>query len=280
MTRATITVQASAEHQSIFDIRDAMQQVLDFFEFLSSEDDKNVFVWNLTYAATNSPFTATAEAISLNKDVDIRAVANSRVLEASEHMFELTHGRLPSRPINNRRAKYAQNILRRNTAQIGKTTINFDLPTAKELILTPSSSALAIKTYTESEILSAGYLRDNRQRTEIGSIEGTLERIGTDYNNPAVFICERKSGDNIACRVDEDVISEITRTTNIKDVWERKRVKIRGKIEFNANGKIVRVHARSITIVHPRNMTLHDIEDRDLTGNDTIITYLNKLREG
>ena len=55
MTKATITVQAPAEHPDLLDIRDAMEQVRDFFELLAGEEDRETLAWNMTLASTNSP---------------------------------------------------------------------------------------------------------------------------------------------------------------------------------------------------------------------------------
>ena len=52
-----ITVEPSADHPDILNIRDAMQQVIDYFDLLTDQNDSNV-VWSLVRASTNSPFTA------------------------------------------------------------------------------------------------------------------------------------------------------------------------------------------------------------------------------
>jgi len=280
MTKATIIVQASAEHPDILDIREAMHQVLDFFEFLSSDEDKNVFVWNLAFAATNSPFTATAEAVSLHSGVDVRAIANARMSEASEFMFDLANGHTPRRQINAKRTRYAKSVLRRNMGSIGKTTVLFDLPKTEPVTLTPSISEKALGYVDVNSDPVFTYLPEKRERNEIGSVEGSLVHVGTDYNLPSIRITERKSGREINCRVEPHVIESIDASTNFRDVWEHKRVTVRGRIFFGADGQISRVHARSVSVMHPRDMTLHDIEDRAFTDNEPITSYLDKLREG
>lgn len=59
-----ITVEPSADHPEILDIREAMQQVMDYFELLTDQGDSNV-VWNLVFASTNSPFTAEGSPVDL-----------------------------------------------------------------------------------------------------------------------------------------------------------------------------------------------------------------------
>lgn len=280
MAKAKITVQAPGDRPDVLDIRDAMQQVLDFFDLLTADEDKDSLVWNLTLATTNSPFHAEAEAVSATPGVDVRAVAAARINEASEFMSALGRGEAPRRPMGNRRRSAAKRVWRRNTAGIGKTVVTFDIPKVADVVVTPSIAAIALETSAREERVEFDYLPVARERTEHGSIEGVLVDVGSDYNQPAIRIVERKSGREIACRVDQSVIDEIARAASFRDVWERRRVRVRGKIVFDQQGKVVRVYARSITPIMPRTMTLRDIEDTDFTGNLTTSEYIEKLRDG
>jgi len=158
--------------------------------------------------------------------------------------------------------------------------VTFDLPKVEDVVVTPSIAAIALETTAREETVEFGYLPADRERTEHGSVEGVLVDVGTDYNQPAIRIVERKSGREIACRVDQSVIDEIAQAASFRDVWEHRRVRVRGKIVFDQHGKVVRVYARSITQITPRTMTLRDIEDADFTGNLTTLDYIEKLREG
>jgi hypothetical protein len=280
MAKAKITVQAPADRPDVLDIRDAMQQVLDFFDLLTADEDKDNLLWNLTLATTNSPFHAEAEAVSATPGVDVRAVATTRINEASEFMAALGRGENPLRQIGQRRRSAAKRVWRRNTAGIGKTVVTFDIPKVAAVVVTPTIAAVALEASAREERVEFDYLPAARERTEHGSVEGILVDVGTDYNQPAIRIIERKSGKEIACRVDQSVIDEIARAASFRDVWERRRVRVRGKIAFDQQGKIIRVYARSITPIMPRTMTLRDIEDKGFTGDITIIDYIEKLREG
>lgn len=280
MPKVTVTIQAAAEHPDVLDIRDAMQQVLDFFELLSGDDDKDTLAWNITYAGTNSPFTAEAEAVSIRADVDISPVANLRISETASYLSELSTGLSPTKTISNRRRNAARRVFSRNTNRVGKTTLKFSVPTALDVILTPTLSQTALDTSKTLELPELQYLAENRERQEYGSIEGKIIGVGTDYNQPAIHIEERKSGRQIACRVGQDVIDAIALATSLRDVWEHRRVRVRGIISYDNFGQIVRVHAKSVSVVSPRSMTLRDIEDTNFTNNIQISDYLEKLREG
>jgi hypothetical protein len=280
MAKTKITVQAAAGRPDVLDIRDAMQQVFDFFDLLTADEDKDSLVWNLTLATTNSPFSAEAEAVSIIAGVDVRAVAAARISEASEFMGALGHGETSRRAIAPRRRKAAQRFWRRNTGGIGKTVVTFDIPTAAEIIVTPAIAALALETSAREEKAELDYLPNVRERTEHGSVEGILIHVTTDYNKPAIRIIERKSGREIACRVDPSLVDTIAGAANFRDVWEHRRVRVRGEITYDQQGNISRVQARSIIPIIPRTMTLRDIEDQNFTGALSITEYIDKLREG
>ena len=279
MPKVTVTIQASAEHPDVLDIRDAMQQVLDFFELLSGDDDKDTLAWNITYAGTNSPFTAVAEAVSVRPDVDVRPMANIRISETAFYLSDLSSGIKPTRIISARRRQAAKRVFSRNTGRVGKTTLKFSDPAAPEVTLTPTLSKTALETAKNLELPEIQYLAENRERQEYGSIEGTIVDVGTDYNQPAIHIEERKSGRQVACRVGQDVIDAIAHATSLRDVWEHRRVRVRGIVAYDSDGQIVRVHAKSITRISPRNMTLKDIEDMEFTDDISTTDYLEKLRE-
>ncbi|MDX2103326.1 MAG: hypothetical protein SF002_12400 [Alphaproteobacteria bacterium] len=280
MAKAKITVQAPADCPDVLDIRDAMQQVLDFFDLLTGDEDRDNLVWNLTFATKNSPFHAEAEAVSTTPGVDVRAVATARIMEASEYMAALGRGETPHRQLGQRRQKAAKKFFRRNTAGIGKTIITFDNPKVADVVVTPTIAAVALDTAARDERPEFDYLPAARQRTEHGSVEGILVDVGADYNQPAIRIIERKTGNEIVCRVDQSLIDKITRVMDFRDVWERRRVRLRGKILFNQQGVIIRVHVISIMPITPRKMTIRDIEDKDFTEGLEITDYIEKLREG
>lgn len=277
MTKVSITVEPSAEHPDVLDVKDAMQQVLDFFELLSADDDKVRYIWNLTFAGTNSPFRADAEAVSLDPTISVSAVALSRVMEASEFLDEVSQGRLPTRTLGKRRTDAARKIMRRNTNGVGRTIAAFERRAAP-LTVTPAIAARALAVFDAVEAETFDLFPAQRKRVEIGSVEGTLVDVGTDYNQPAIHIKERTSGKTITCRVDQ--MDDIAKSADFVDVWKHRRVIVRGKIFYDASGSIARVHARSIQRVTPREMTLRDIEDKDFTEGLNTSEYINRLREG
>lgn len=280
MTKVTITVQASADHPGVLDVRDAMQQVLDFFELLGSEGPDEPLRWNLVFASTNSPFKATAEAVALQPDVNVTPVARARIAEATGFLNAAVGGRRPAAAIGKKRRDAARRLLNRNLRGVGKSTLDFSSQPNEPLIVTPKLAQAALTTLDEEEKFSFEFLPADRSRTEVGSLEGELVEIGTDYNQPALHIRERRSGRVVKCRIDQSVQDEIAAAANFRDVWEHRRVVVRGRIAYDAQGDIVRVHARTVTRIIPRQMTIGEIADEDFTGGVRPAEYLERLREG
>jgi hypothetical protein len=275
--RIKITVKPSGAHPNVLAIQDAMQQVLDFFVLVGTDrSDGDAVVWNLVAASTNSPFTAEAEAVSLVPDVNVDVVARRQKTALARHLRALANGDVPADWQSPERARIAKRILERNRNGVGETDIHLD---QAPIVITPKIAERAIGALAKIAD-SEGLLEGDRSRDEIGSVEGRLIGVGTDYNQPAIRIEERKSGAEVWCRVPLDVRDRIANEANFVDVWEHRRVLIRGLIRYEKDGSIGRVYAQSVERLTPRQMTIHDIRDPDFTGGLSTADYLNKLREG
>lgn len=257
-----------------------MRQVLDFFDLLTPEEtDGGGLVWNLTLASTNSPLTVVGEAVSTNPQVDVTVVARLQRQAVAEQLRSFTAGQRPARTVSKRRRETYRRIFNRNTNGIGRTDAILDAPSAP-ILITPTIAVAGISALAEEEREFDALVLDDRGREEVGSIEGQLLEVGTDYNQPAILVRERKTGADIWCRVDAALKHKISEESRFEDVWDRKRVIVRGRIYFNSMGSIVRVRATSVATVAPRQMTIHDIKDNNFTGGLSVNEYLDRLREG
>jgi hypothetical protein len=148
------------------------------------------------------------------------------------------------------------------------------------VLITPTRAESGIKALEADEKEFDSFLLDNRGREEIGSIEGYLLDVGTEYNQPAILVRERKTDREIWCRVDPQLKHEISESARFEDVWARRRVIVRGRVVYDVNGVVVRVHAQSVVPIKSRNMTVHDIKDDEFGDGLSTKDYLDKLREG
>jgi len=276
----TIIVRPSAAHPELLTIHDAMRQVSDFFEILTPDEQSGGgLVWKLSIASTNSPLTVVGQAASFDPAIDVTMIARLQKQAAAEQLRSLAAGRRPISAISKRCQPIYRRIMQRNINGIGQTDAIFDgLESA--IFITPDSAASAIDALTREESAFDALLLTDRGREEIGSIEGHLLEVGTNYNKPAILVRERTSGAEVWCLVDAGLKEKISQESRFEDVWDHKRVIVRGRISFNKQGAIVRVLATSVTGVSPRQMTLNDIKDPNFTDGLSAVEYLERLREG
>ena len=94
-------------------------------------------------------------------------------------------------------------------------------------------ATIAIAALAEEENEFNSLLPKKRERQEIGSIEGVLLEVGTEYNQPAILVQERKTGKSIWCRVDAELKHAISEEARFEDVWDRRRVVVKGRIFYD-----------------------------------------------
>jgi hypothetical protein len=257
-----------------------MRQVLDFFDLLTPEDqDGGGLVWNLSLASTNSPLTVVGEAASLDSSVDVSVIARVQRQMVADQLRSFTAGSRPTRAVSKKRRETYRRIFSRNTNGIGRTDAILDASSVP-IQITPAAALMGMGALAKEEREFDALVLGDRCREEIGSIEGQLLDVGTDYNQPAILVRERKTGAEIWCRVDASVKHKISEETRFEDVWDRKRVIVRGRLSFDSAGSLIRVRATSVATVETRQMTVHDIKDAEFTGGLSVLDYLDRLREG
>lgn len=120
----------------------------------------------------------------------------------------------------------------------------------------------------------------DRARAEVGSVEGEYLELGTHYANPALKLRERKTGDEIWCWVSDGDLERFSEMVRTADIWRHKRVRARGKILYDRNGKILRVEAQDVQPIDVPLVTLDEVRDPHFTNGLTVSEYLNRLRDG
>lgn len=278
--RVKITVQSSASHPDVLSVQDAMRQVLDFFDLLTPDDEEaSHLVWNLKLASTNSPLTVEGEAVSLSPDLDVSVLAIQQKAFVEDSLNSIRQGRSPSRALSRRRRSTLRRLFVRNMNGIGKTEAVLNRP-SEPVLVTPAIAQQGVRFLDVEESEMDALLLSDRQREEYGSIEGVLLDVGTEYTRPAILIKNRKDGEEVWCRVSKEHLQEISNSVSFEDVWDRRRVLVKGRIKFNDHGQIVRMYADSVRPIKSRKMTLHDIVDPDFTSGNSTKDYLDSLREG
>lgn len=277
--RVRIVVVAAASHPDVLSVQDAMRQVLDFFELLTPENDDG-FIWNLKLASTNSPLTVEGEPYHTQPEVNAKMVAAAQRILIDDSFKSLSQGRKLGREISAKKRDVIKRVLQRNMNGIGKTEavlVNDEKP----ILVTPAIAEVSVRALvqTEDNGFASLVLRD-RARSEYGTLEGIILDVGSDYNRPAVLVKERKTNQEIWCRVSADVRGRISSETTLNDVWANSRVFVRGRIRYASDGSFVRVWAHDLRLLKPKSVSLDDIADPDFTLDLSTSEYLEKLLGG
>lgn len=272
--RFVIVITPPERDNSSLTVEDAMQQVLEAFQLLisSSEADESI-TWRLVEAKTNSPpFSVVGEARSTRLGIDVDLIAKNQKKALANNFNILLNGVIPEPWESGHIRKTAENFIARNRNGIAKTEIKLDVD--QSIIFTQKEAAIAIAAFEiPMEELVESY-------TQIGSIEGTIIQVSSYYQSPAVFIKERISGNNIWCLVDEEHRKQIADEADFDDVWSGRRVRIRGKLEYDQTGKVSKVYASDIIPIEARKVSLSEIKDKDFTSGLSPSEYIDKLRDG
>jgi hypothetical protein len=268
--RIKVTVRASGTHPDVLTVQDAMCQVLDIFDMLGSAPGVE---WRLVLATTNTPFHVEGEAISLEPSVDVSVVARTQKQNLARNLREIARGKAPDDP--DFRVKTAKRFLTRNVNGIGETDIDFEL--GEPIIVTPQIARQAIQVLAKKP---DALFEISAAREEIGSIEGTLQDVGTYYNYPAVRIFESRKKEPIWCRLTDELQTVFQDKATYMDVWHHRRVMVRGRIKYDEDGDIISVFATDIRRIDPPEISLEMIRDPHFTGGLSISEYLDRFRDG
>lgn len=247
-----------------------MRQVLDIFDTIERVPGVE---WKLFKATTNTPLTVEGEAVSLEPSVDVSVVARAQKHSLGRNWRDITAGRMPTDPEFN--LKVAKRALARNLNGVGATEI--DLESGEPISVTPSvaKAAIAVIEQKPDELFEPGAARE-----EIGSIEGTLQGVGTHYGFPAVRILEARKREFLWCRLSETLQRVFQDKASYDDVWHHQRVMVHGRIKYNSEGEMVSIFADDIRRIEPRPVSLQDIKDPNFTGGLSIGEYLDRFRDG
>ena len=277
MKALRIKVEPSAEHPDVLDIRDAMQQVLDFFDLMTDRTIEHV-VWNLTFASTNSPFVAEGQPVDLRTNAGAFGAVEQHV-QAMERAFNrMAEGEPLDSDFPTDKLRIVENFLERNIGGIGRTECDFgnDEPAVEfgPRIAERSLSAIRKETDALHNFLFATFAR-----REHGSIEGRIVHLGMHYEKPAVHVLEHTSNREVWCQVDESALEELERRITAGDVWKHRRVRVRGQISYDTSGKIARVYDGSVFYLDSKEVTIKDLHDPDFTEGMLPYQYIETMRE-
>ena len=275
--KVTVTVRASGAHPDVLTVQDAMRQVLDVFDLLTSGPDGGQGVqWRLVKATTNSPFYAEGEAVSFEPAVNISVVARAQKVTAALGLRQIAEGHLPDQWDDNR-LKAAKRIYQRNLNGVGSTDIDFQ--NVEKVSVTPRFAQSAIAVLAAATPALALYDMA-RAKGEVGSVEGVFEHLSTYRNQPAIGITDARTGSIVWCVLSPELQKRFADKAEFEDFWEHSRIIVRGWVRYGANRSILNVMADDIGRIETKAVPLTAIRDPRFTGGLSISEYLDRFRDG
>ena len=167
MNSKKITVEASPDHPEILDIKDAMQQVMDYFDLLADQGQSDV-VWNLVFASTNSPFTAEAIPVDLRTNAPAYDQVRDYVAVIERGLSRLQDGNPLDADFPAEKREVAKRFFKRNLNGIGCTTIEFGEGAVYKIEPQQAERSLAAINGVDDEEYE--YLFSTFARKEFGTI--------------------------------------------------------------------------------------------------------------
>lgn len=277
MNPLRITVEPSAKHPDVLSIHDAMQQVLDFFDLLTDQDNANV-VWNLTFASIQSPFVVEGAPVDLRTNTAAFSAVETHVRTIECAFNSIVAGDPLDRDFPVEQLKSTERFLERNTNGIGRTECTFGSD-APAVTIDPRIAERALTVIRREPDILHNYLFSTFARREVGSIQGQIVEIGTHYDKPAVHVCEHPTDRDIWCQVDERALGEIEKMITAGDVWQHRRVTVHGELSYDSSGQLVRVYEGRLTYIDAKYIDPEDLYDPEFTEGLPAHEYLDRLRE-
>ena len=253
-----------------------MQQVMDFFDLLTDQNNSSV-VWNLTFASTNSPFTAEGVPVDLRTQAGAFGLISPHLEAVERGLRKLEAGEPLYDDFPREKREVAVKMLKRNLNGIGRTEIDLG---DDVISIVPRTANRALEVIQPVGDQVHDYLFRSFACKEVGSIEGRIIDLGTDHNQPSVKLREQRTGREIQCRVSEEARAAIERSLTAGDVWQHRRVRVRGVLSYDASGKVLRLYEGSLAYIDPPSVQVDDLKDESFTDGLPAHEYLERLREG
>lgn len=280
--RVTITVESRPEHGDVLTVQDAMRQVLDFIEVVvaaASDDVRAKIGWRLVSATTKSPFTAVAEAFSIDADwpvIDQYArEAKSRVDTAFRVVSDT--GELPDWLDDLGRDRF-ERIFERNLNGVGRTSCSLD-DGATPIVIVERRARQTLEKMQQVEAQRSAAVPD-LSGEELGSLDGYVLDATTHRGRPAFHIRDRLTDQRIICVIPADIAEIIGKQHDWRDIWGRERVRVSGKINRNVAGEITIITANTVTEIKPAAFTINEAADPNITGGKGVREYLDEAWDG
>lgn len=274
--RVTITVESNIGEEGPLTVMDTLDQFKDAFELIaaaiSQEPGGEKIRWRLERLSKNSPATITAVAYSADPEIVAGPLVHRGKQRFSRDMAALRETGEVS-PWLRQKSSVAKQFLKRNLNGVGKTAIVLE-EDAPQTILVERSARASLRSLERAE---AAVEAEDQSHSEYGTIDAHVVNTATWFGKPALEIKERLSGKNIQCVLSEELAAREGPSHSWTDAWSGKRIRIKGRIYYDKDGKISRISAIDMEDVSPRDVSIKDLRELNLLGGKSPVDYLDDL---
>jgi hypothetical protein len=272
----TIIVESNIGEDGPLTVMDTLDQFKDAFELLtaaiSQEPGGEKIRWRLERLSKNSPATITAVAYCDDPEIVAGPLVHRGKQRFSRDMMALREGGEVS-PWLRQKSAVAKQFLRRNLNGVGKTAIILE-DDAPQTIFVERSARASLKAF---ERLEAAVETEDRSHSEYGVVDAHVRRTDTYHGKPALYIKDRLSGSLVPCILSDELAAKEGPAHSWTDAWNNKRIRIKGRIYYDKQGKISRISAVDMEDVSPLDVSLKELREIDLLDGRSPVEHLDNL---
>lgn len=274
--RVTITVESNIGEDGPLTVLDTLDQFKDAFELLaaaiSQEPGGEKIRWRLERLSKNSPATVTAVAYSDDPEILAGPLVHRGKQRFSRDMAALRDKGDVS-PWLRQKSSVAKQFLKRNLNGVGKTAIVLE-EDAPQTIFVERSARASLRSIERAE---AAIEAEDKSHSEYGTIDAHVVNTATWFGKPALEIKERLSGKNIQCVLSEELAVREGPSHSWSDAWSGKRIRVKGRIYYDKDGKISRISAVDMEDVSSQEVNIKEIREIDLLAGRSPVEHLDEL---
>lgn len=265
-------------------IEDLLDQLRDYFvvyhgveEAIAGDSMKRV-VWRVTDASRNSPLQLTVTAYPASvASKDFEQAARQTKIAAAQGLRQLIESGERPPYFTDNVLQAADRFVRRVTDGLSRTAVD-NGDGQPPVVLTPMlarETAEHIRTVLEPPPI--------RTYRELGTLEGTIKRVGRDgYGRPLLWLEHRLTGAEVKCFLEGDALQVVEEHTVDDVVFRGLKAELVGRIDYRSLGRISAAYIHTIRF-KPSDQKLpnvEDIVDRAFTRGLPSEVYLERLRLG
>ena len=219
---------------------DSVRQLLALIDGLNTEGGE--LDWRLMSLTLNSPLRAELRAFT----ADGEEVSDARIVDAAHRGFEVlgavndnaADARAPLAALTAPERNRLKSILQPLKGRTGSVSVS--VPGRFDYSVTSS------RAETTLEVIGRLERRPAPPAPELGSVEGRIREVTTNYGRPAIKLARDLTDELVTCVFDAGAVEELGAEHTLAEVWGGRRVEVSGRLHFGPDARLVRVEASAM----------------------------------